>query len=165
MSVCLGKTQISLGIRPVWSVFAVRMMKPWVLSYPFSTQQRLLIRLGGCPGLSGLRWEHTHFVGFVISWLICQHQHVYLNWYSRSTHMVCSLINKLYLKQHINNNFHFLRKRNQVLLLGSPQQNRVKEIQHRFKYHNTIVCIEICISLIFSFTLYIIQTLDLEQAT
>ena len=29
-----AKTQISLGIRTVWSVFAVRMKKAWVLSYP-----------------------------------------------------------------------------------------------------------------------------------
>ena len=29
-------------------VFAVRMKKPWALSYPLSTQQRL-IRLGKCP--------------------------------------------------------------------------------------------------------------------
>ena len=55
------KTQISLGIGPVWSksspsdqpghqpslirVFAVRMKKAWVLSYPLSAQRRL-IRLG-----------------------------------------------------------------------------------------------------------------------
>ena len=32
-------------------VFAVCMKKPWVLSYPLSTQRRL-IRLGGCPGWS-----------------------------------------------------------------------------------------------------------------
>ena len=32
-------------------VFAVNMKKHWVLSYPFSTLQRL-IRLGGCPGWS-----------------------------------------------------------------------------------------------------------------
>ena len=32
-------------------VFAVRMEKPWVFSYPLSTQRRL-IRLGGCPGWS-----------------------------------------------------------------------------------------------------------------
>ena len=36
-----AKTQISLGIRPVWSVFAVRMKKAWVLSYPLSAQRRL----------------------------------------------------------------------------------------------------------------------------
>ena len=33
MTVRPAKTQISLGIRPVWSVFAVRMKKHWVLSY------------------------------------------------------------------------------------------------------------------------------------
>ena len=32
-------------------VFAVRMKKPWVLSYPLSPQLRL-IRLGACPGWS-----------------------------------------------------------------------------------------------------------------
>ena len=36
-----AKTQISLGICPVWSVFAVRMKKAWMLSYPMSTQWRL----------------------------------------------------------------------------------------------------------------------------
>ena len=41
VSVCPAKTQISLGIRPVWSVFAVRMKKPWFLSYPLSAQRRL----------------------------------------------------------------------------------------------------------------------------
>ena len=30
-------------------VFAVRMKKAWVLSYPLSAQ-RTMIRLGGCPG-------------------------------------------------------------------------------------------------------------------
>ena len=34
----------------IW-VFAVRMKKPWVLSYPLSTQRRL-IRLGRCTGWS-----------------------------------------------------------------------------------------------------------------
>ena len=42
-----AKTQISLGIR----VFAVRMKKTWVHSYPLSTQRRL-IKLSGCPGWS-----------------------------------------------------------------------------------------------------------------
>ena len=36
-----AKTQISLGIYPVCSVFAVRMKKAWVLSYPLSAQRRL----------------------------------------------------------------------------------------------------------------------------
>ena len=37
-----AKTQISLGIYLVWSVFAVYMKKAWVLSYSLSTQQRLI---------------------------------------------------------------------------------------------------------------------------
>ena len=45
-----AKTQISLGICPVWSrVFAVHVKKARVLSYPLSAQLRL-IRLGRCPG-------------------------------------------------------------------------------------------------------------------
>ena len=36
-----AKTQISLAICPVWSVFAVRMKEAWVLSYPLSAQRRL----------------------------------------------------------------------------------------------------------------------------
>ena len=31
-----GKTQISLGINPVWWVFTVRLKKEWVLNYPLS---------------------------------------------------------------------------------------------------------------------------------
>ena len=31
-------------------VFAVRMKKAWVLTYPLSAQSKTLIRLGGCPG-------------------------------------------------------------------------------------------------------------------
>ena len=47
-NVCPAKTQISLGIRDqprhpssLISVFAVRMKKAWVLSYPLSIQRRL----------------------------------------------------------------------------------------------------------------------------
>ena len=47
--VCTAKTQISLGIRPVWSVFAVRSMSSQG-SKVSSCGQRRLIRLGGCPG-------------------------------------------------------------------------------------------------------------------
>ena len=46
-----AKTQIILGIWLDWSNFAGRIKKPWVLSYPWSTQRRL-IRLGKCPGWS-----------------------------------------------------------------------------------------------------------------
>ena len=86
------KTQISLGIRPVWSesslsawrklgslaihwapslirVFAVRMKKAWVLSYPLSAQRRLWS--ADAQADPNLRWAHSHFVGFVMRWLKC----------------------------------------------------------------------------------------------
>ena len=61
-------------------VFAVRMKKAWVLSYPLSAQRRLWSDwadtqpdwsdwVDAQPDLS-LRWAHTHFVGFVMSQLI-----------------------------------------------------------------------------------------------
>ena len=47
-------------------VFAVRMKKTWVFSYPFSAQRRLW---SDWADLICLRWAHTYFVGFVMSWL------------------------------------------------------------------------------------------------
>ena len=70
MAVRPAKTQISLGIRPVWSVFAVPMKKAWVLSYPLSAQQRLWSDWADAKADLSLCWAHTHFVGFVMSQLI-----------------------------------------------------------------------------------------------
>ena len=67
-----SKTQISLGNRPV---FAVRMKKVWVLTYPLSAQRRLWSDWADAQADLSLRWAHTHFVGFVMSWLIC------VDWY------------------------------------------------------------------------------------
>ena len=61
-----AKTQIRLGIRPVWSVFAVHMKKAWVLSYPFNAQQRLWSDWADVQADLSLRWAHNHFVGFVM---------------------------------------------------------------------------------------------------
>ena len=63
--VCPVKTQISLGMHPVWSVFAVRMKKAWVLSYPLSAQQRLW-----CPGWSESSLGAQSFCWFVMRQLI-----------------------------------------------------------------------------------------------
>ena len=65
-----AKTQISLGIRPVWSVFAVRMKETWVLSYPLSAERRLCSDWADAQADLSLRWAHTHFVGFVTRRLI-----------------------------------------------------------------------------------------------
>ena len=61
MSVRPAKTQISLGI------FAVCMKKAWVLSYPLSAQRRLWPDWADAQADLSLCWEHTHFVGFVMS--------------------------------------------------------------------------------------------------
>ena len=68
--VCTAKTQISLSIRPVWSVFAVRIKKAWIFSYPLSTQQRLWSDWADAQADLNLHWMHSHFVGFVMRRLI-----------------------------------------------------------------------------------------------
>ena len=52
-------------------VFAVRMKKAWVLSYPLSAQRRLWSDWADAQADLSLRWAHSHFVGFVMSWLTC----------------------------------------------------------------------------------------------
>ena len=51
-------------------VFAVRMKKPWVLSYPSSAQRRLWPDFANVQADLSLRWAHSHFIGFVMSRLI-----------------------------------------------------------------------------------------------
>ena len=51
-------------------VFAVRMKKAWVFSYPLSAQWRLRSDWADAQADPSIRWAHTHFVGFVMSWLI-----------------------------------------------------------------------------------------------
>ena len=51
-------------------VFAVRMKKAWVLSYPLSAQRRLWSDWEEGQADLSLRWAHSHFVGFVMSQLI-----------------------------------------------------------------------------------------------
>ena len=70
VSVRPAKTQISLGIHPVWSVFAVCMKKAKVLSYPLSAQRRLWSDWVDAQADLSLCLAHTYFVGFVMSQLI-----------------------------------------------------------------------------------------------
>ena len=53
-----AKTQISLGIRPVWTVFPVRMKKPWVQGYPLSIQQRFWSDWVDAQADLSLCWVH-----------------------------------------------------------------------------------------------------------
>ena len=61
-----AKAQISLGIRPVWSVFTVRLKKAWVLSYLLNAWRRL-IRLHGCQGWS-VSSLGEQIILLVVSW-------------------------------------------------------------------------------------------------
>ena len=54
-------------------VFAVRMKKPWVLSYPFSAQRRLWSGWADAQADLSLRWAQSHFVCFVMLRLIYQY--------------------------------------------------------------------------------------------
>ena len=51
-------------------VFAVRMKKAWVLSYPLSAQWRLWSDWVDAQADLSLPWAHTHFIGFVTRRLI-----------------------------------------------------------------------------------------------
>ena len=51
-------------------VFAVRMKKAWVLSYPLRARRRLWSDWADAQADLSLRWVHSHFVGFVMSRLI-----------------------------------------------------------------------------------------------
>ena len=52
-------------------VFTVRMKKACVLGYPLSTQHRLWSDWADAHTDLSLRWAHIHFVGFVMSGLMC----------------------------------------------------------------------------------------------
>ena len=69
-----AKTQISLGIRPVWSVFA----EP-------CRQRRLWSDWADAQADRSLRWAHTHFVGFVMSRLS------YVFWQVSNFHLISFL--------------------------------------------------------------------------
>ena len=52
-------------------VFAVRMKKAWVLSYSLSAQRSLRSDWADAQADLSLRWVYSHFLGFVVSRLIC----------------------------------------------------------------------------------------------
>ena len=51
-------------------VFAVHMKKAWVLKYPLSGQRRLWSDWADAQADRSSRWAHSHFVGFIMLWLI-----------------------------------------------------------------------------------------------
>ena len=51
-------------------VFAVRMKKAWVLSYPLSAQRRFWSDWADAQANLSLRWAHSHFVGRTVILLV-----------------------------------------------------------------------------------------------
>ena len=60
------------SLMPSLIVFAVRMKKAWVLSYPLSAQRRLWSDWADAQADLSLRWAHSHNVGFAMRWVICR---------------------------------------------------------------------------------------------
>ena len=70
MSVRPAKTDQPGHLPNLIRVFAVRMKKAWVLSYPLSAQRRLWSDWVDAQADLSLRWVLSHFVGFVMRRLI-----------------------------------------------------------------------------------------------
>ena len=73
-------------------VFAVCMKKPWVLSYPLSAQRRFRSDWADAQADLSLRWEHSHFVGFVMSWhmsFLDQHKPLFHNQHAFRSKLSC----------------------------------------------------------------------------
>ena len=62
-------------------VFAVRMKKAWVLSYPLSAQRRR-IRLGGCPG-----WSESLLGAQSFCWFCHETAHFWNSFHKAFTHL------------------------------------------------------------------------------
>ena len=75
-------------------VFAVRMKKAWVLSYPLSAQQILWSDWAVSQTDLRLHWAHSHFVGFVMRRLIL-YSRGYKQLYQRCVYQTCKHIQLL----------------------------------------------------------------------
>ena len=71
MSVRPAKTLTRLGMASAQSDQSFHCMKKaWVLSYPLSAQRRVWSVWADAQADLSLHWAHTHFAGFVMSWLM-----------------------------------------------------------------------------------------------
>ena len=85
----------------IWD-FAVRMKKPWALSYSLSAQRRLWSDWTDAQADLSLRWAHSHFVGFVMSRLIyCSCSQLSFSLCQRFIIVVVCLVRFLYLSSRI----------------------------------------------------------------
>ena len=116
-------------------VFAVRMQKDWVLSYPLSEQRRLWSDWVDAQADLSLRWAHTHLLvlscrGSYVILITYQEmlgpQYLSTGWY----HIIskCSICN---INMH---NFQFFNKNYTIITLWTLQNRKIS-------FHS---CLEIC---------------------
>ena len=80
-----AKTQISLGIRPVWSEFSLSAWRKLGSLATHWADSNDSDQTGRMPRLTCLRWAHSHFVGFcheVAQMLIYERLSTFLNNYT-----------------------------------------------------------------------------------
>ena len=89
MTVRPAKTQISLGIHPVWSESSLSAWRKlgslathWAHSEDWSDWADAQADLS-------LRWVHTHFAGFVMSWISLSSIFLQVPWSCRNFHFTC----------------------------------------------------------------------------
>ena len=120
MSVRPAKTDLPGHLPSLISVFAVRMKKAWVLSYPLSAQRRHCSDWADAQADLNLRWAHSHFVGFVMSRLTFVYFVVPMTWYrlGLEEQLPSGTIHPYQLDDSISNlgvsgvHFHFIFDRN-----------------------------------------------------
>ena len=108
--VCPARTRISLGIHPVWSVFAVRMKEASVLSYPLSIQRTLWSDWADAQADLSLCWVHKPFC-----WFCHEAAHILSSHKDQNTNEEWQHKKDIYISQTVDNhelcNLLYLQKR------------------------------------------------------
>ena len=98
------------------SVFAVRMKKAWVLSYPLSAQRRRWSGWADAQADLSLRWAQNHFVGFVMRRLKYANSSRQINFQIPETLMCLKMLHGA-LFTLTNDTVNYISKYNMVKLL------------------------------------------------
>ena len=150
VTVCLAKSQISLGILPVWSessLSAWRNLGSLATHWAHSEDSDQTGQIDAQADLS-LRCAHTHFVGFVMSWLIwtigsAQYKSLKLM-FEQFLQVTGDRSYTIMFQSSINEKVHFeIRSHHQCFSLS--QIVRSHSLQNLFKFpvkvrHNEKVC-------------------------
>ena len=93
-----AKTQISLGLAQIIGVFAVRMKKPWVLSYSLIAQRRLWSDWADARANLSLRWAHRSFCFVVLRFIYYKKDKKGKHYAKRETLCSCHFVSFVMLR-------------------------------------------------------------------